>query len=461
MKKFFVFVFVCICSLSSFAEGFQVNLLSTKQTGMGHVGVAMKLGAESMHFNPAGLVFMNQAVDLSIGMSAVMAQAKYSSDGYSVKTDNPVSTPIYAYAGFRIYDNLAAGIAFNTPYGNSLKWPKNWLGANLIQDISLKAYVIQPTLSYKIMDGLSVGFGLQLAFGEVNLSRALLSVNEFQTVGKMIESAPLPIPDEQKETIVQLIKGTKVPPAYARLDGKAHVRVGFNVGVMYEPCEKVTIGFSYRSKIEMRVKEGEAELTYANQNIENLLGQLGAIVPDLSIPKYDQGTFHAELPLPSNTTLGVSYRPTDRWELALDLQYVGWQAYDSLNVYFNEAELGIKPIKAQKNYKNTMIYRIGAKYKTTDRLDLRAGIYYDQSPIRKNHYNPETPGMNKLGLSAGLTFSPYKNLEIDFAFLYIQGFSRHGNYTSQNVVIPGQKDVFSGKYKSTAFSPSLGIAYRF
>ena len=81
MKNFFVFVFVCICSLSSFAEGFQVNLLSTKQTGMGHVGVAMKLGAESMHFNPAGLVFMNQAVDLSIGMSAVMAQAKYSSDG--------------------------------------------------------------------------------------------------------------------------------------------------------------------------------------------------------------------------------------------------------------------------------------------------------------------------------------------------------------------------------------------
>lgn len=47
--------------------------------------------------------------------------------------------------------------------------------------------------------------------------------------------------------------------------------------------------------------------------------------------------------------------------------------------------------------------------------------------------------MNKLGLSAGLTFSPYKNLEIDFAFLYIQGFSRHGNYTSQNVVIPGRK----------------------
>ena len=69
----------------------------------------------------------------------------------------------------------------------------------------------------------------------------------------------------------------------------------------------------------------------------------------------------------------MSYRPTDRWELALDLQYVGWNAYDSLNVYFNEAELGIAPIKAEKDYKNSMTYRIGASYKTTDRLVLRAG----------------------------------------------------------------------------------------
>ena len=51
-----------------------------------------------------------------------------------------------------------------------------------------------------------------------------------------------------------------------------------------------------------------------------------------------------------------------------------------------------------------MTYRIGASYKTTDRLVLRAGVYYDQSPIRKKLYNPETPGMDKLGLSAGLTF---------------------------------------------------------
>ena len=410
MKKLVVLVMTCMLSLSVFAEGYQVNLLSTKQTGMGHVGVGMKLGAESMHFNPAGLVFLKTNMDFSLGISAVMAKAKYSNAGYSAKTDNPVSTPLYAYAGFKIYDNLAAGISLTTPYGSSLKWPKHWEGASLIQDISLKSYVIQPTLSYKITDKLSVGVGLQLAWGNVNLSRGLMSVKDFQGLGNTMEEKlgsllpHLPISETEKEAIqnmIGLMKNTTVPPAYARLEGNAHMRVGFNVGIMYDICDKVTVGLSYRSKIKMRVKEGDAELTYSNRNIENMFGQMelllskygemlagaGVDIPNISIPKYDQGSFHAELPLPSNTTLGVSYRPTDRWELALDLQLVGWNAYDSLNVYFNEAELGIKPIKAEKNYKTTMTYRIGASYKSTELVELRALIYYYQSPIPRECYN--------------------------------------------------------------------------
>ena len=159
MRKLMIWALACILGNSVFAEGYQVNVLSAKQTGMGHVGTGMKLGAESMHFNPAGLVWLNNHMDISVGVSAVAAKAKYTHDGYSAKTDNPLSTPLYAYAGYRIYDNLAAGISLTTPYGNGLKWPKNWAGVNLIQDISLRSYVLQPTLSYKITDKLSVGVG--------------------------------------------------------------------------------------------------------------------------------------------------------------------------------------------------------------------------------------------------------------------------------------------------------------
>ena len=66
-------------------------------------------------------------------------------------------------------------------------------------------------------------------------------------------------------------------------------------------------------------------------------------------------------------------------------------------------------------------------------------------------------GMGKIGISTGCSFEPYRNLQIDFAFLYIQGVSRHGSYPDK--YSPGGK--FSGKYESNAVSASLGLAYRF
>lgn len=156
------------------AEGFQVNAQSTKQAGMGHMGAALKLGAESMHFNPAGLVYMNNAVELSAGVSGVFAYAKCQTGNETYKTDNTPSTPLYINAGFKIYDNLAAGIMINTPYGSSINWGNDWAGAHLVQDIALKAFNVQPTISWKIMDRLSVGAGLMMEFGNITLNRALI-----------------------------------------------------------------------------------------------------------------------------------------------------------------------------------------------------------------------------------------------------------------------------------------------
>ena len=53
------------------AEGYQVNTLSARQLGMAHTGVAMKLGAESMIFNPAGLAFSKRTFDITGAFTAV------------------------------------------------------------------------------------------------------------------------------------------------------------------------------------------------------------------------------------------------------------------------------------------------------------------------------------------------------------------------------------------------------
>ena len=47
MNKALCTAVMAVAALSAAAEGYQVNTFSAKQIGMGHVGVAMKLGAES------------------------------------------------------------------------------------------------------------------------------------------------------------------------------------------------------------------------------------------------------------------------------------------------------------------------------------------------------------------------------------------------------------------------------
>lgn len=433
------------------AEGYQVNAQSTKQSGMGHVGVAMKLGAESMHFNPAGLGFLNKNVDLSAGVSGVFATAEYSKDTYKHKSDNDPSTPMYLYAGFKIYDFLAAGVSVNNPYGSAMNWGENWKGAHLVQDIALKSFSIQPTVSWKITDRLSIGAGMMIMFGDFSLSRALLPVGFTEQFRPFVGLKP--------ELGAVLDKYKDIPVASATLSGDAAVKLGYNVGAMFDVTDKITVGISYRSKVGMQVNEGHAVMNYANETeVKGLVALANSMLPaekQIVIPELDKGTFTAELPLPSNLNVGVSYKPSERWLVSGEVQFVGWGAYKELNVQFSQEVLGGYNIKAEKSYKNTRIYRLGGQFAATKRLDIRLGTYFDESPVKDDFLNPETPSMNKLGLTTGLSFRPMDNFSIDLAFAYVTGFGRDGSYTDK---LTGK---FDGHYDVHAFTPSIGLSYAF
>ena len=97
--------------------------------------------------------------------------------------------------------------------------------------------------------------------------------------------------------------------------------------------------------------------------------------------------------------------------------------------FYPASELSDYDIDAPKKYKNSRIYRLGTQFAATNRLDLRLGAYFDETPVEDNYLNPETPSMNKLGITAGLSFRPLQSLSVDFAFSYVTGFGRDGSYT--------------------------------
>lgn len=434
------------------AEGYQINAQSAKQLGMGHTGVALKLGAESMLFNPAGMSFMENKFDLSLGITGVSSKVTYTNGAYSAKTDNPLGTPLFGYIGYKPSKNLAIGISITNPVGNSLKWPAGWNGSTLIQEINLKGFCIQPTVSYKFGNFISLGAGLMIDYGNFDLSRALIPVNGLDaglvnpTLKPMIESFAGQV------------------PLSAKLNGKAKINVGVNVGVLINVSEKVSIGASYRSQINFNVKDGDAELNYANDNVKTVINALNSVLPvdkKIVIPPLNEGSFEASLPAPSNINAGIGYKPCKDLTLTAELQFVGWKAYDSLTIQFDE-RIKNYSIKAEKNYKNAIIYRIGAEYKICQLATVRLGAYYDTTPVRSDLYNPETPGSNKIAITAGASIRPVKFMSIDIALAYLNGAKTHGSYPIYATNNPSQVvGHFEGDYKASAFMPSIGLSFHF
>lgn len=442
IKKLFFAALTLASSLSLMAEGYQVNTLSARQGGMAHTGTALKLGAESQLFNPAGMGFMDRTLDISASISGVMATGYATIDGTRYETNNKVSTPLMASAAFSIYDFLKAGITVYTPYGSSINWSENWPGAVLNQSVDLATYTIQPTIAWKITPRLSVGAGLTIAWGNVDLNKGLVVPS---TVDMTLAASGLPF------------RFGDTTPASVNLTGTASVAAGYNIGIMYDINDRWTAGASYRSLMKMRVKAGNASVSYANDIARAALASLDVL---------NEANFTAEMPMPAVLSLGASYRPTDRLTLALDAQLTFWSSYRNLDIEFLSQQLTPYNQHLVKDYSDSWAFRLGAQYGLTDRFDLRAGFIVDLSPVNKCNYNPETPGMTKLEPTVGFSFRPMANFSIDFSATYVAGLGidqakcEYVDLLAKSLGLPSDRE-FVADYKVHAFVPSIGLSYSF
>lgn len=419
------------------AEGYQINTLSARQNGMGHTGTALKLGAESMIFDPAGLGFLDKTLEFQGSVTGIFAHASAEVGDKTYKTANDPSTPMAFNLGMSVYDNFKAGVSFYTPYGSGINWGDNWPGAVLNQRVALKAFTIQPTLAWRIIPSLSVGAGAMITFGNVDLDKGLVSESSMNTMLGMLGS------DYRFSDT----------PASINLKGKAAVTVGINVGAMWDINEKWTVGASFRSKMNLKVKCGDASVRFGNEMARQILeSQLGIL---------DKANFTAAMPAAAILNLGVSYRPIEKLILAFDAQWTGWSAYKSLDIEFLSETLAPYNQYIEKNYSNSWTFHLGAQYDLTNRFQLRAGMMIDTTPVSKTHYNPETPGMTKIEPSVGFSFSPIRNFSIDASLLYVAGLGVDNASCTYKDLLLNKEATFTANYKVHAWNPSIGFRVNF
>lgn len=468
----------------------------------------MKLNSESIFFNPAATAFQDSKFDLSVGAAGILSYCTYTpsptmENGFysgnrpEWESDNKMSTPIYAYFNYKPSDRWAVGLGFFTPNGSSMNWGDDWPGANLVQEINLAAYTVQPTVSFKLCDRVSIGAGLMITWGNFDLSRSMLPVatgsataagglqlaaSKLQAQVDQLEQLPstpeIGRSDRRFERIYRsgqcrsrLFRGEScrrsVGVGTARRLGRCGRRrqCGHHVGYQFRVVAGHVMAFAHEYEGGAAAMAALSYVSPETQQYLTLLNALSTMAGGSEvIPGLDRGTFSAELPLPTTVTWGVSFRPAPKWEFAVDLQWVGWSAYEALNVEFNEKELGIDPIYSVKNYSNTLTFRFGGQYRACDWLTARMGMYVDESPVSSDYLNPETPSMTKVSYTAGLSFRPRKYVSIDVAYCYVSSADpeRTGSYPiysyQDNTKL---ESIFSGNYKLHAHVLSFGVGFNF
>ena len=413
MRKISVLLlFVCLAATTSFGGGYQVSLHGIRNIGMGLIGTSLSYDASTLFNNPGGAAFVNDKWSFSGGVSLIFARGTFQAkdENYQATLKHELNTPFYFYAAYKPTTHLSVGIAVNAPYGNRLAWQDDagtdWQGRYLIKDLSFKALTYQPTVSYRFNDFIGIGAGFVFATGTVDLNRS-------------------------------------IPLQGANGDGTMHVKgstsnFGYNAGVMIHPDKGWSIGIDYRSKIEMKVKGADATFE----------------VPQSLSTSFPNNKVDVMLPLPANLDLGASYEfgKNKQWMIGMNLCYVFWGTYDSLVFDFQTKTALVGRTATPSLYEDRLIERVGAQYRVNKMFTVRAGGYYDPSPVKTNYLNPQTPSLDEIGLTCGFSVYPAKGLSIDVSFLYLMGAKRSGTYSPDN---------FAGTYRTGFSIPGIGLSYSF
>jgi len=414
MKKHLLAASFLLSAITSFGAGYQLNIQGIRQLAMGGTGVAWPWDASTIFYNPGGLGRMK---NIQVYASAVLiapATAFGNTMGSAVSKPQTF-LPFNLYVGGPIQQDskFGLGLGIYTPAGLGLAWDNQWQGRYLIQSIDLTTLSFQPTVSYRVSDFLSVGAGFVYTVGTLDLTQSLPvhgvygpanAYNAYDDVGE------------------------------AHLHGNAN-GVGFNAGVQMKPNDNLQLGLTYRSQVNMNLSGGTATFT----------------VPNSLSTSFPNTQFDSQLPIPQVLSAGIAYRTmNDLLTLQFDLDYTGWNSFDSLRINFTQQTSELQNMHEPRHYRNTLTPRIGASYKVSKVISFMGGGAYDPTPVTSGFVSPDLPDADRIVVSCGMSIKPFPRFTILAAIEGTSTVLRTGTYNYGG---------FSGTYKTEAVTSGIGLYY--
>jgi len=406
MKKNLLAGAFLLSAMTSFGGGYDLNLQGLRQLAMGGTGTAIAWDASTIFYNPAGMSDL-KSIQVYADVVAVMPTTAFGNSMGSAVSKPQTFTPFSFYVGGPIQQGskFAVGLGIYTPAGLGIAWPDNWQGSNIVQSVQFSAFFFQPTISYQVNDFLSVGGGFVYGIGTFDFKSTLP---------------------------VESYVGNNDTLGSGHLHGTA-TGAGFNLGVHLKINDNLQIGLNYRSQVNMGISSGSATFS----------------VPSALTSEFPATHFDSDVPIPQVASIGVGWK-TGKLTLQFDLNYTGWNSFDSLRINFAENTAALQNEHAPRHYRNTLTPRAGANYKISKIVSLMAGAYFDPTPVVNGFVSPDLPDANRIGGSCGISVKPWPRLTVLAALEGVSSLKRNATYDYAQ---------FDGTYKTEVISLGLGFYY--
>ncbi len=355
MKKLVLLLTIVLLAASNSHAGLvQTFGIGANATAQGEAVAAHANDPFAVYYNPAGLTLIKKPVvttgvivydakveltDFKLTSSAVPG-ANFNSGPSDFESDcDTIINPNIGFA-MPINDRWGFGIAAYSPYGLHLEWDQDYTknpGALYAWESKYARMVLTPAFGYKVSDKLAVGFGISL--------------------GQSVSDAGKTIPVDPAN------------PTYLKLESEDDFNWSFNVGVMYRPIDKVSLGLTYRSRAEADF-EGDVLINEVKTSTVTM--------------NYDH---------PECVQAGVRYFANKDLSVEFDMIWTRWGILDE-----QVEESPIAPggsFHHDRDWSNEVQYKIGLEWKVTDAFALRTGYSYDPTPVPNSTFDLGWPDTDR------------------------------------------------------------------
>jgi long-chain fatty acid transport protein len=407
------------------AHGAGFALYEQGISGMGNAyagAAAVAEDATTVWWNPAGMARLPKGKNIAVGGAAIAPSWKFNDNG-SVPAlgSNPTKNGNGGDAGDTAFVPSAFfamdlnpvwsfGVGVSVPFGLKTEYDPNWIGRFQGIKSEVKTYNVNPAVSYKVSDAMSLGFGISYQHGQVDV---LTGVN-LATVAPGLEG-------QNKISV----------------DGDAW---GFNAGALFNVGPATRVGVHYRSSLDYSLD--------GNTTFSGVPAGVQAVNPAAR-----DGNVKLDLKTPDNLAVSVAHKMNNQLELLGDVTWWHWSRIKSQPVVRTDGPISGATLSTLTfNFDDTYRLSIGANYKLSQPWTLKVGLAYDQTPVpNAESRTVRLPDSDRYWFSVGAKYQASKNGVVDVGYTYLQAKDANINniQNTPTATPPAANGNIIGTYKAS------------